>query len=520
MKRFALTLIAAGLFAAESWSPDAKSWWSHIEFLASDALEGRRPGTAGYTKAAQYVASKFEQAGLKPGGSKVSYLQPVSMQTRVIDESKSSLEILLDGNPRKVRLGEEANLSTRVDQPDTVEAGVVFVGHALTIPEAKINDLAGVDLKGKVAFYLSGAPSTLAAPLAAHAQSTAERWKNLRSAGAIGTMSFSDPKTTDVPWSRSTLRRLSPILSLTEPQLIDNTGVKVSITVNPQHGDVFLARTGHTTEKLLEMHRRNEPLPKFPLKARLRAKTSFSITPASSENVVGVLPGKTQEAVVISAHLDHLGVGGEINGDRIYNGAMDNASGIASLIEIAKELSKKKLNRTIVFLAVTGEEGGLMGSKHFAAHPTVASKDIVANINLDMFLPIIPLKTITVYGMDESELGGEFAAVASKFEVNTRPDLEPARNLFIRSDQYSFVRRGIPSLAFKFQAQPGTPEDKVMREWRQHRYHAPSDDLKQPVEVESAAKFNRLMATFIEQTANRASRPKWKETSFFRRYAQ
>ena len=517
MKRFTVILAAACLIAAER-SPEAAAWWSHIEFLASDALEGRRPGTVGYTKAAQYVASKFEQAGLKPGASKVSYLQPVSMQTRLIDESKSSLEILLDGKSRNVDLGEEANLGIRIDQPGTVEAKVVFVGHGLKIPEAKIDDLAGLDLKGKIAFYLSGAPSHLAAPLAAHSQSAAERWKNLRAAGAVGSISFSDPRTADIPWARSTLRRLTPVLALTEPQLIDSSGVKVSITVNPLHGDLFLAGTGHTVEKLLEMHRRNDSLPRFPLKAKVRAKTSFSLTPMTSENVIGILPGNTKETIVITAHLDHLGVGGKINGDSIYNGAMDNASGIASLIEVAKALSNKKLNRTVAFVAVTGEEGGLMGSKHFAAHPTVAPKDIIADINLDMFLPIVPLKAITVYGMDESSLGDDFAAIAEKFKVATKRDPQPARNLFIRSDQYSFVRRGIPSLAFKFHAEGGTPEDKIMAAWLRERYHAPSDDVQQPVEVESAVQFNRIITSFVEHTANRATRPEWKDSSFFRRY--
>ena len=227
-----------------------------------------------------------------------------------------------------------------------------------------------------------------------------------------------------------------------------------------------------------------------------------------------------KEAVVISAHLDHLGIGGAINGDSTYNGAMDNASGVASVIEAARVLSKKKLKRTVLFIAATGEEGGLMGSRHFAAYPTIPAPDIVADINLDMFLPIIPLKAITVYGMDESDLGPEFAAVAAKFGVKAERDPQPARNIFIRSDQYSFIRRGIPALTFKFHAQPGSPESKVIADWLQQRYHAPSDDLQQPVDVEGAVQFNRIMTTFIQQIANRPARPHWTNDSFFRRYAR
>jgi Peptidase family M28 len=519
MKQIVVFLSVACLFATER-SPGGRAWWSHIEFLASDALEGRRAGSPGHTKAAEYVATKFREAGLKPGGGSGTFIQSVPMETRKLDEPSSSLEIVKDGKSRKVRLGEEANLGIRIDKPGDVVADVVFVGHGLKIPEANIDDLKGVDLNGKIAMFLSGAPTHLPPPLAAHAQSVAERWKNLKTAGAIGYMSFADPRSSDIPWSRSTLARLNPAMALTDPALIDTKGVRVAVAVNPAHADLFLDGTGQTAEKLLELHRNNAPLPRFPLKGKIRAKTVFSIAPAKSENVIGVLPGATTEVIILSAHLDHLGIGGAINGDKIYNGAMDNASGIATLIETARALSAKKLKRTILFAAVTGEEGGLMGSKYFAAHPTVTASSTVADVNLDMYLPIIPLKAITVYGMDESDLGREFAETASRFGVKTERDSEPARNSFIRSDQYSFIRRGIPALTFKFYAPIGSPEYKILSDWRHERYHAPSDDLKQPVEVEAAAEFNQIIAAFVEKVANRTARPEWKPKSFFRRYAR
>jgi Zn-dependent M28 family amino/carboxypeptidase len=182
-------------------------------------------------------------------------------------------------------------------------------------------------------------------------------------------------------------------------------------------------------------------------------------------------------------------------------------------------LQGKRLKRSILFAAVTGEEGGLMGSKFFAAYPTVAAGSLVANVNLDMFLPLFALKTITVYGLDESDLGPEFAQVASRFGVGAERDPEPQRNGFIRSDQYSFIRRGIPALTFKFHAMPNTREGKITAEWRKNRYHAPSDDLEQPVDAEAAVKFNTILTAFTEQLANRSSRPAWTQKSFFRRYA-
>jgi Zn-dependent M28 family amino/carboxypeptidase len=216
------------------------------------------------------------------------------------------------------------------------------------------------------------------------------------------------------------------------------------------------------------------------------------------------------ECIVFSAHLDHLGQG--------TNGAMDNASGVATLIEVARALQGKKLKRCVIFAAVTGEESGLLGSKHLAAHP-VGGIRVVANLNTDMFLPIIPLKAITVLGLDESELGEAFAAAASRFGVEAKADPQPQRNGFIRSDQYSFIRRGIPSLALKFYAEPGTPEADTMRRWLAERYHGPADNLQQPVERESAARFNEIVAAFVEDVANRRAAPKWSSDSFFRRYS-
>jgi Zn-dependent M28 family amino/carboxypeptidase len=197
---------------------------------------------------------------------------------------------------------------------------------------------------------------------------------------------------------------------------------------------------------------------------------------------------------------------------------MDNASGVATLIEVARALSGKKLKRSVIFAAVTGEEGGLLGSKYFAYRPPVQGR-IVAGLNTDMFLPIIPLRAVTVLGLDESTLGRDFRAAAQALGIPAEPDPQPQRNGFIRSDQYSFIRRGIPSLAFRFHAYPGTPEAQVMAGWLKQRYHAPSDDLSQPVNLEGAAKFTEIMAAFLERIANNPQAPSWNEKSFFRRYA-
>jgi Zn-dependent M28 family amino/carboxypeptidase len=216
-----------------------------------------------------------------------------------------------------------------------------------------------------------------------------------------------------------------------------------------------------------------------------------------------------------------VGIGQPIDGDRIYNGAMDDASGVASLIEIARGFRERGvgLKRTVVFAAVAAEEKGLLGSRYFAVHPTAAADRIVANINLDMYLPIHPLRILTVYGLDESTLGDDIRAAAKERGVEVEPDPEPLRNIFIRSDQYSFIRQGVPAVFFKFGYEEGSAEEKLQKEWLKNRYHAPSDDTRQPVDLEGAAKLNEIIAALTEQVANAEARPAWKDTSFFKRFA-
>jgi Zn-dependent M28 family amino/carboxypeptidase len=211
-----------------------------------------------------------------------------------------------------------------------------------------------------------------------------------------------------------------------------------------------------------------------------------------------------------------------VEGDTIYNGAMDDASGVASVIEIARLLkeSNAKPKRSVLFMAQTGEEKGLLGSRYFAAKPTVPFSKIVADINLDMFLPLYALKVIEVQGLTESSLGETVKAAAADVGVEVQTDREPEQNRFIRSDQYSFIRAGIPALAFKFGYEFGSPEETIRRTWVRDVYHKPNDDLKQPVDVEAAAKFNRVILGLLQRVANDPARPHWNDTSFFKRFSK
>jgi Zn-dependent M28 family amino/carboxypeptidase len=330
----------------------------------------------------------------------------------------------------------------------------------------------------------------------------------------------------DIPWERSALARFLPSMSLADPAMDETRGLSLAVVANPARADKLFAGTGHTFREILDADDAGKPLPRFPIPARIKATVAVARAEVTSQNVAAVLPGTDPklkgEYVVLSAHLDHLGVGKPINGDAIYNGAMDNASGVAAQLDVAAILQETgtRPRRSVLFLAVTGEEKGLLGSRDFAGAPTVDPKAIVADINTDMFLPLYPLKSLIVFGLDESDLNGDVTAVAKASGVAVLPDPEPRRNLFIRSDQYSFIRRGIPSLMLMIGYEKGSPQEATMHAWLKERYHAPSDDLNQPVDRPAAAAFDALVAKLIARVADRDDRPRWNDTSFFKRFSR
>jgi len=517
-------LCAALLLAAPPMDA-GRRWWAHIEKLAADDMEGRDTGSPGHRKAARYVAGEFEKAGLRAAGTS-GYLQPVTVDVRKLDEPASRLELVRDGRVRPIALGEEAIISMRTPPAATLDAPLYFAGYGFAVPEARYNDLAGDELRGKIIVTIQGAPASIPGPLRAHYQSAAERRVFLDRAGVAGQVTIGNPKVMEVPWSRIAMARFMPAMSLADPSLNDGGNLKLGVYANPEKASMWLEGSGHTLAELLALAQEGKPLPRFPLAGRLRSRVKVETARLESQNVAGVFEGSDpklkNEYVVLSAHLDHVGVGEPINGDRIYNGAMDNASGVATLIEMARALkaSKTRPRRSVLFVAVTGEEKGLLGSRYFAALPTVPVDALVANLNFDMFLPIFPLKIVTAYGLADSDLGDVLRSAAAAAHIEVQEDQEPERNLFIRSDQYNFVRRGVPALYLKFGYRKGSPEEKLTKEWLRNRYHAPSDDTRQPVDLTAAAKFNDLMLKIVDIVANGEQRPRWKDDSFFKRFAR
>jgi Zn-dependent M28 family amino/carboxypeptidase len=514
-----LVLIAAPATA----TAQADAWWHHITVLAADSMRGRETGSPGDAMAINYIADQFARAGLQPGGVH-GFLQPVEFISRRIDEPKSSLAIVRNGVAEPIMLGDEATFGMRGAPAAHVEAPVVFVGFGLTVPELKYDDLAGLDLRGKLVLLVTGGPPSIPGPLLAHYQSV--RWEALKRAGVIGVLSIPNPKGMDIPWDRSKLSRFMPQMSLADSSLSDAAGARLAVSINPARADKLLAGSGHTFAELMAVADSGKPLPRFALPIAIRADVATVTERVTSQNVVGILrgsdPSLSGQYVVLTAHHDHVGVGLPTHGDSIYNGAMDDASGIATLLETAASFkaSGRRPRRTLVFLAVTAEEKGLLGSRYYARHPTVPASAIVADVNVDMPLPLFPLRSVIAQGLEESDLGDDLRRVATPLGLRTLGDPEPLRNAFIRSDQYSFIREGIPAISLKVGFDAGSPEHAIVKKWRAERYHAPSDDLLQPIDRQSAADFNRLYLRLVEAIADRATRPAWNANSFFKRFAK
>ena len=527
--RFSCALATACVLLAPPARPaepafDGRSWWDHVKALADDRLEGRETGSPGLREAESYVVEQLKGAGLEPAGENGSFYQKVELESRRLVEKDSSAALVRGGKVEPLVLGEDAILSPRVDLAPEVEAPLVFVGYGLRVPEKGFDDLAGLDLAGKVAVLLSGSPAELPGPLASHYQTNQERWKAFREAGILGVVSVPNPASMDVPWSRMAANRAQPAMELRDPAFRETEGAKLAMVFNPARAETLFAGSGHTFAEVAALARDRKPLPRFPLRPTLRVKARVETRAVVSANVVARLPGRDPalkgEDVVLSAHVDHLGVGEPVGGDRIYNGAMDNGSGTAVLLDLAASLARSpdRPKRSLLFVFVTAEEKGLLGSKYFAARPTVDPASMVADVNVDMFLPIVPLRSLIVWGLDESDLGDAARAAAAAHGVGVERDPEPQRNIFIRSDQYNFIRHGIPALMMA--VAPGTAgQAKLYKDWLAQRYHAPSDDASQPVDLAAAGLYEDVVRTLVLNVANAERRPAWKPDSFFRRYA-
>jgi hypothetical protein len=535
----AASLQAAGSQAdATNDEARGKAWWAHIQVLADDSMRGRQTGSQEYLRAAGYVVRHFKAYGLAPAGVGGSYYQPVHFIEQWVNAQKSSLALVIDNQPQPLTLGQDAILSSRSPEPQSVDAGLVFIGYGLHLPESGYDDFNSADvpaasLRGKIVVVINGGPAELPGALKSYARTGPMRGA-MREAGVVGIVSIPTPKSMDFGWERIASSASQPGMWLApepgdaevarrHPALVDDHDPMFVATFNPAQADKLFTGSGHTFSELLALADAQKPLPRFDLKKRLTATVVTEKDAVVSPNLVAKLDGTDPEAgfVAVSAHLDHLGVGEPIKGKTIYNGAMDDASGVATVLETARALSEDaekgiRPRRSVLFVIFTAEEKGLLGSRYFAGHPTV--EGIRADLNLDMFMPLFAFRKLHVQGLEQSTLADDARKVGEAHHIVIAGDPEPDRNSFIRTDQYSFVQAGVPALAMKFGWEPASPEYHLWRDWLRDRYHAPQDDLKQPVDLEAAAQFNSFFADLVRAVANDPATPHYLESSFFRRF--
>lgn len=486
---------------------------AHMRFLANDALEGREPGSNGFEVAAEYVRAQFSAAGLD-----VSY-QTVPLRAAKVDADASTLEV--DGKALTHR--KDCLISPSFSQETTdVTATVVLAGFGVTAPELTYDDYRDVDARGKIVLLVSGSPKTFPNDQRAYYSAFDVKRKNAAAHGAVGILAVSSITDEErYPFEKRVQQTgILPMVGLGPDGKPINMveEVRATASLNRASAAALFAGTPTTLDAVLEKAEKGIGT-SLPLGKTVALHTVTHFSEVKSQNVVGTLKGATDETVVVSAHLDHLGNHPPANGgDGIYNGAYDNASGTACLIEIAKEMARgPKPKRSVMFVAFTGEEKGDRGSEYFAKFPPVPKQKIVADINMDMFLMLYPVGDVVLLGGEHSTLGASAAtaAKASGFEIS--PDPYPEEVRFIRSDQYSFVEEGIPAIHIK----PGNKSRdasldgaKLTRDWLRNIYHTVRDEISQQIDFDSGARYAETNLRLLRAIAN-GPRPEWTAGDFF-----
>ncbi len=491
----------------------------HVEFLADDALEGRETGKRGYNVAAAYVAGQYRRIGLAPLGGQ-SWFQTVPFAGTLLDNAKSSVTIAGQNfaNRKDVLLS-----PARVAGEDGLEADVVFAGYGIDDLRTGRNDYAGLDVKGKFVAVLHGFPKGMKSDQGAHYGRT--KGQAAQAHGALGVINIRTKERERIrPWAREIEGPGHPTLNWSEADgsvHSDASGIKATITLHDTAASALFNGARVPLAKILNEADKKGGRPKgFALKQKLRFARTTSVSTLSSPNVIGVLPGSdpalANEYVLLMAHLDHNGVEENRTGDKIFNGAMDNASGTASMLEAARALAAQpnRPRRSIIFAAVTAEERGLLGSDYLAHHvPVPAGGKVVGVVNLDMPILLYDFVDVVAFGAEHSTMGQAVAKAGAQMGVALSPDPLPSEGLFTRSDHYSFVKKGVPAIFLMTGFQNGG--EKAFQDFLKTHYHKVSDDLTLPIDWNAAAKFARLNMLIAAEIANSDAAPRWYQGSFF-----
>lgn len=493
-----------------------------VRFLADDLLEGRETGTRGYSLASLYAAQRLRAIGLEPAGDDGTYFQRVPLLRATRGEG-AELVVENAGTRHVLRAKDDFYPSLNYNAPQAdVTAPAVFVGQGIHAPELSHDDFRGVDLKGRIAVLFSGAPEKFDTDRRAFYSSNREKFAELARRGAVGALFLtSDEDEKRHPWARDIGNWGKPGMRLR------GADGKAEGTF-PQLRVVGFVRNANNRELLgrdpapLYAAVKAGTLAPFELPGTLTLRARTNIEPMESRNVVARLPGADAqlkgENVVFTAHLDHVGIGAPVKGDAIYNGALDNALGVAVMLEAATQLASRPTppKRSLLFVALTAEEKGLLGAEWFAQHPTVPKASLVANVNMDMPVMLQPTRDVVPIGLEHSSLKPLVEQAAKDVGIALSPDPFPEEVVFVRSDQYAFIRAGIPAVYLDSGVQGVEGDAKVgLQKFLDERYHQPGDDADQPIQYADAVRLARLNANIGERIANDAQRPRWNAGDFF-----
>ena len=532
MERLIAAALAAALLAtpAVAQAPfdlasSAERVKGHMAFLASDLLEGRQPGEKGYDIAANYVASQFAQLGLKPAGDNGTWFQSVPLTAfRAVDEG-AYVWTGRDGQATPLEFGEDVMVGREPGPAERkVAAPVVFVGFGLVAPEKERDDYKGLDVKGKIVVALSGAPSGFQTEERAYYADSSNKRAAAQARGAVGFISlstpadekrraFSESKRTWQSWGMTWMAKDGTPFNAA-PRTPGLGRISVAGATKLFAG----APKSYAEVAAIAAAPAGDP-PRFALPGKLDVTLRSESRTLSSPNVAGMLPGSdpalADEVIVLSAHLDHIGVTPPVNGDTINNGALDNSAGIATTLEVARAfaMSGQAPKRPILFLAVTAEEKGLLGAEYFAQNPTVPAGHLAANVNLDMPILTYDFTDVVAFGADRSTIGPAVRRAAGRLGVPLSPDPTPEEGLFTRSDHFRFVEAGVPAIFLA--TGYGGPGAEAWKGFLRDCYHKPCDDLGQKIDYRAGARFAQINYEIARELADGAERPRWNAGDFF-----
>ncbi|WP_255049918.1 M28 family peptidase [Lacihabitans sp. CS3-21] len=531
-------LISIGTFAQEvplevlklTESIDTNKIKSHVAYLSSDLLLGRKPGKPGYQMAVDYVIKEYKSMGILPAGENGGFTQKVILRNSKLVKDKTILSFTQnDGTSQKLTLGEDYLFYANPEKSKVdFSAPLVFVGSGIDAPELGFNDYKNIDVKGKICVVLQKSPDNVPANVKLHLRYPSTYQDYALKHGAVGvllcnyennTARFKVGANLSIQGGSNVSIKPDGKLTPSANYMGGNIQVAGSITVDVLK-DLMKANGLNLEEIWKGLEKGNYVSQNLKTTASGIYESIYS--DIESYNVIGKIEGTDKklknEYVIHSAHLDHLGVGKAIEGDSIYNGAHDNASGVAAALEIARTYSQLpiKPKRSMLFLMCTAEEMGLLGSAYFANKPTVPKKDIVVDVNTDMPTFLAQLESIAPLGAEHSTLEEITKKAANLLNLSIETDPEPTEGRFVRSDQYSFVKAGIPALHVKFghiNSNKNLAED--VKKWRAAHYHKPSDQIENGFVWSASRKYAQVNFLISYMAAQDKKRVSWKKDDFF-----